>query len=360
MRVLFVQRKANKAGAQVCLAKTVKALRELDIYVKVITGEEGWLTSRLKEMEALAGVVTFPSFRAPLSRWLKLGLFSRQVDELWTKHGPFQVIDANDTWDSLLTEWLALKWHIPWVVHLRITSLDQRHYHKYHCHKADTAIAVSPLVYHLAGNWPHQLLEYIPEGLTEEDFFPLSNKECQFPRKIGVIGHKAVIKGWEDLATALNRVRRKGGVLPATVVFWGAVDKACTSRLKEKIPADIEVCFPGHVDNLPEHLRNVDMVIVPSRKESYGMAMVESIAAGVPIMASRTGIVPEIMGENSVWTFSPGDPDSLAEAWLRLPLVWGERLDFLGRWQQKLREEFMVANTTKKLIGVYATILNKK
>jgi glycosyltransferase involved in cell wall biosynthesis len=112
------------------------------------------------------------------------------------------------------------------------------------------------------------------------------------------------------------------------------------------------------VHNLSEHLPKVDLVLVPSRKESFGMARMETIAAGMPLLTSRTGITPYIMGEDSPWTFSPGDPDSLAEAWLRLPSVWSERQEVISGWQQKLREEFMMDQTTEKLIKVYNKILN--
>jgi len=354
---MFIQKRAHKAGAQVCLNKTVKALKDHNITVKVIMGENGWLTNRLKEMDALGGIATFPSFRSFFSKSFKLLPFYQNVKKAWNTYGPFQIIHANDIWEALLAEWLALKWKTPWIVHLR-TSIHESHYQKYHCHKANAVIAVTPLGYDLVKPWPHQLLEYIPEGLTEDDFLPVCPKEGQFPQEVGVIGHGGEIKGWDDVPPALEKVKERGGILPAKMVFWGAIEEKSRNRLRQRMPEGVELIFQGHVHNLSEHLPKVDLVLVPSRKESFGMARMETIAAGMPLLTSRTGITPYIMGEDSPWTFSPGDPDSLAEAWLRLPSVWSERQEVISGWQQKLREEFMMDQTTEKLIKVYNKILN--
>jgi glycosyltransferase involved in cell wall biosynthesis len=101
-------------------------------------------------------------------------------------------------------------------------------------------------------------------------------------------------------------------------------------------------------------------VIAPSQKESFGRAMMEIIAAGVPIIASRTGVVPDVMGAGSPWTFSPGNPDDLACTWINLPSLWSKRLDFVCQWQKKLLDGFLLEGATRKLIKVYMQILSKK
>jgi len=354
---MFIQKRGSKAGAQVCLNKTVKALKDRNIMVKVIMGENGWLTKRLSEMEALGGIAAFPSFRSFFSKSFKLPLFYQNVKKAWHTYGPFQIIHANDIWEALLAEWLARKWKIPWIVHLR-TSIHESHYQKYHGPGANAVIAVTPWGYDLVKPWPHRLLEYIPEGLTADDFLPVCPKECQFPQEVGVIGHGGEIKGWDDVAPALEKVKERGGILPAKMVFWGAIEEKSRHRLRQRMPEGVELIFPGHVDNLSEHLREVDLVLVPSRKESFGLARLETMAAGMPLLTSRTGIAPYIMGEDSPWLFSPGDPDSLAAAWLRLPSVWSERQEVISGWQQKLRGEFMMDRTTEKLLKVYHKVLN--
>ena len=358
MKILFIQKRANKAGAQVCLAKTLEALKSFNIHARVIMGEEGWLTHRLRDLEALGGVADFPSFRAPLSRWLKIGRFSRRVSEVWGKYGPFNIIHANDTWDALLTEWLASRNKVPWLVHLRYAEMHQSHYYKHHCHKAHAAIAVSPVIFDIVQKWPHQILEYIPEGLSEGDFWPVMERECRFPEEIGVIGHGGEVKGWDIFARAMQRVADTRGTLPTRVVFLGDINPKSQKDLVAQLPAVIETIFAGRIDRLAAEVRTLDLIVAPSRQESFGMAMVETIAAGVPLLASCTGIVPYLLGEDSPWAFSPGDPESLAQAWLRLPALWSGRHEAIRDWQSELRRKFMVNQTTQQLAQVYAKILS--
>ncbi|MDP2689485.1 MAG: glycosyltransferase family 4 protein, partial [Deltaproteobacteria bacterium] len=304
MKVLFIQKRAKKAGAQVCLAQTVRALKGSGVEAKAMLGESGWLADRLAEMDALAGIAPFPSFRSPLSKWIRSGPFKKAVDRVWDESGPFHIVHANDTWEGLVAEWVAKRWGIPWIAHLRIATLNQPHYTKYHCQKADAIIAVSPSVYAMVEKWPHNILEYVPEGITEESFSTPRRSEKSFPETIGVIGHGGEVKGWLDLAAAFAKVEKSGGSLPEKIVFYGQADEGAVKKIRRASPGAITMSFEGHVDDLAERLRGFDIVVAPSRMESFGMAVLETIAAGVPLLASRTGILPYIMeegGEGSPW-----------------------------------------------------------
>jgi len=358
MKVLFFQKRANKAGAQVCLAKTLKALKNLNIHARVIIGEEGWLTQRLRDLEALGGVADFPAFRAPLSKLLKLGRFSRRVYEVLEKYGPFDIIHANDIWDSLPAQWLGIRQNRPWLVHLR-AQVTRAQYHNHHCNQAHAVIAVSPLIFGMVQKWNHRVLEYIPDGLSEEEFWPVMDRECRAPEKIGVIGHGGEVKGWDVFARAMQWVAAAGGALPARAVFIGEIEPKSQKELAAQLPAPMEAIFAGRLDRFAEEVRALDLIVAPSRQESFGMAMVETIAAGVPLMASRTGIVPYLLGENSPWTFSPGDPESLAQAWGRLPELWPDRKELIRDGQEKLRREFMVDQAAGKLVQVYSKLITK-
>lgn len=354
MKVLFLQKKAHKSGASVCLERTIRTLRNAGLDAMAIVGEHGWLSDRLIQINALCGIVPFPSFRSPLSKWFKLRLFSVRSNRIWDEYGPFHIIHANDIWDALLTEWLALKHKVKWIVHLRSDIANRPlHYYKYHCHKAHATIAVSDLMYNAVKTLQHNIVEYIPEGISKDEFIAPGNRTILFPNKIGVIGNGSKGKGWDDLAEAFIKVERAGGVLPEVIYFFGGIDKKRAGEITKMFPHKIRVLFQGHVSNLSERLSGMDIIIAPSRHETFGMAMVETIAAGTPVIASNTGITPQIMGSDSPWMFSPSNPDSIAETWLRLPEIWPEHQQFISACQQKLKDGFLIDHLNERLLALY-------
>ena len=80
-----------------------------------------------------------------------------------------------------------------------------------------------------------------------------------------------------------------------------------------------DVTFAGRVDDreLERLRRDAVMAIVPSRSgETFGLAAAEAMAAGVPVVASRVGALPELVADQ--WLVPPGDPRALADAIGRL------------------------------------------
>lgn len=358
MQVLFLQRRAGKAGAQVCLAALVKALRRLGLEARVLLGQPGWLAEVLQQEGALAGIVPFPSWRSPLARILRLAPFFIQTRRLGRSQGLPQLLHANDLWEALLTEWLARRWQRPWVVHLR-TQAPAAQLQKYHLHRAKAVIAVSPVLprnYDAAVPLPWH---YLPDGLSRDEFWPLTENPAPFPRHLGVMGHDDPAKGWEDLGQALALVHQHQGRLPAKIVFFGRCRPAAQERLRAIFPATIKLIFAGLVtDPLPPLWRQLDLIIIPSRRESFGRSALEVIAAGVPILASRTGIIPWLLGPESPWTFPPADPSTLAAVWQNLPAIWDRRTAFLNLWRQRLEEDFLLEKVALNLTCLYSKIIS--
>jgi glycogen(starch) synthase len=118
-------------------------------------------------------------------------------------------------------------------------------------------------------------------------------------------------KGPDVLLAALRHVRR-----PLRVVVAG--DGPCRSELVNYARrAGLDVTFTGWLSatDLPALLSRAAVQVVPSRSEAQGIALLEGLAAGTPVVASRVGGIPEIVrhGENG-WLVPPDDPLALARA----------------------------------------------
>jgi glycosyltransferase involved in cell wall biosynthesis len=80
-------------------------------------------------------------------------------------------------------------------------------------------------------------------------------------------------------------------------------------------PARDRIHFVGFRDDVREQLGNCDLVVAPSRREALPLTLIEAAAAGVPVVASRIGGVPEVVldGKTGILV-APEDPAVLARA----------------------------------------------
>lgn len=73
--------------------------------------------------------------------------------------------------------------------------------------------------------------------------------------------------------------------------------------------------LPGHVENPAALLDALDLFLMPSRSEGWGLAALEAMAAGLPVIASNTGGLAEIVEDGKTgWLIPPADAAALADA----------------------------------------------
>lgn len=85
--------------------------------------------------------------------------------------------------------------------------------------------------------------------------------------------------------------------------------------LAEMLGVSEQVAFLGHVEAVPSFMKALHLFVLPSHHEPFGRVLLEAMAAGRPVVATRGGGVPEVVvhGETGLLV-PPGRPDALAEA----------------------------------------------
>jgi len=79
------------------------------------------------------------------------------------------------------------------------------------------------------------------------------------------------------------------------------------------------ITFLGSRDDVPDLLASMDLFFLPTRAETFGIVVIEAMAAGVPVVATRVGGIPEIVSTPDLGSLvPPEDPDASAAALLEL------------------------------------------
>jgi len=167
-------------------------------------------------------------------------------------------------------------------------------------------------------------------------------------------------KGHDVLIDALGTVAG----LPWSCVCVGTVerDPAFAADLRQRVVdggLDGRVSFPGPRAgaDLGAAYAAADLLVLPSRAESYGMVVTEALARGLPVVAAEVGGVPEALGHGADGTrpgvlVPPGDPAALGSA-LRAWLADGELRRRLRRAARERRNSLPGwSRTTAVLAGV--------
>lgn len=120
------------------------------------------------------------------------------------------------------------------------------------------------------------------------------------------------VKRVEDVLEMFAKVREK---IPSKILFVGdGPERNNLERLCRELNLCGSVIFVGKVNDTAHVLEISDLFILPSETESFGLAALEAMACGVPVISSNTGGIPEvnIHGETGFLS-NVGDTDDMAK-----------------------------------------------
>ena len=173
----------------------------------------------------------------------------------------------------------------------------------------------------------------IPLGVDTSRFAPddRTGLTGDGPFRVGYVGRLETHKG---VGVLLDAVADEPGW--TVDLIGGGPEAGALAGQARALGIDDRVTFGGFVDNdsLPARYRSLDVVAVPSVptpgwEEQFCRVAVEAMATGVPVVVSRSGALPEVVGDAGLLV-EPGDPRSLDDALASLREV-------PGRWAELRR-----------------------
>jgi len=159
------------------------------------------------------------------------------------------------------------------------------------------------------------------------------------------------VKRIMDVIEVFDRVQKK---IPSKLIMVGeGPDKEAAEALCDAKGISEKVLFLGNSDEVNKILSFSDLFILPSEKESFGLAALEAMASGVPVISSNTGGLPEV-NEHGVsgYLHDIGDVEGMAAHAISI-LENDETLSKFKANARKVASQFETNKIVPEYIKVY-------
>ena len=139
----------------------------------------------------------------------------------------------------------------------------------------------------------------------------------RLPRiRFGTIGRLVPAKGHSVLIDAFALVCRSAPAAELSIFGYGSLDAELAGQIA-RLGLEGKVRLEGRTGDSPGALQDLDVFVLSSGNEGLPLVILEAMAAGLPIVSTSVGGVPEVLPKESAWLCPPGDAGALAGAMLQ-------------------------------------------
>lgn len=356
MNILILQKNTGIAGAQNSLRRLLLTDTFKKHKVVVVTGLDGWFVEQTEKLGIPVISVDFPSSRSVYGKlagnhlWLKFVIKTLNDMDFVP-----EVLQANNHVEAPFLKLLKNEYRQALsVVFLRDGYLQESTFNKYQCYECDLKVTVSKTMLDVL-RWDSSVF-LINNGIFEHEIYSMPCQKSSVPARWLVLGNPNAGKGWFDFFSALSRLVKLGLVDDVeTIVLTGIptgedlelYDVVCNGFIGK-----IDIEFVSPFEDLGLACKNFDLIISPSRNESFGMAVLEACCSRECVVSSRTGIADKIIFDSRM-LFFPGNVDELVESLKYVIEKWPNVLGLRDQDLDHVRGCFNVERNAKSLLKLF-------
>lgn len=180
--------------------------------------------------------------------------------------------------------------------------------------------------------------------------------------RVGMMGHIAPIKGQEDFvraaAVVINRRDDVEFIIAGEDKSRAGANRQSVEKLIDELHLGQHVRLIGWVEDVARLLPTFDLFVSPSRSEPFGLAIVEAMAAAVPVVATMSEGAQEIIEDNQTGRLIPvGNVEALTQAIDELLSDPVERSRLVNNAGSAVRQNFSVEKMSSATEQVYREVL---
>jgi glycosyltransferase involved in cell wall biosynthesis len=365
MRILFINSIQMFGGGEVWMLRTLRALQE--------RGHQVWLSCRpeteLAKRAAAQGVpVKLLAFRgdfdpftiARLARFMKqerIEVVLTNMDKelrsggIAAKIARVRAVIPRRGIDYPLKN----RWHYRFAYNVLAARLI-----------ANSAATKQALLRNAPWLDPERIV-VIYNGIDMQPFLQPSRRclrtEWNVPKDtplLGFVGQLDKRKGIDVLLAAFDRIRRKVPQARLVLAGRGPLQEMIESKVHRQNWGDA-ILLPGFIDDVVAVMQAIDILLLPSLWEGFGLVLIEAMAAGKPAISTNISSMPEIIADGQTgYLVPPGDAETLANRAIELLQNLSLREQFGNAARRRVAAFFTIERMLDQLENLFQHEVSKK
>jgi glycosyltransferase involved in cell wall biosynthesis len=359
MKVLQIIETADPGGAESVLVALAQGIRGSDESIGA-TLLEGWTSRTLRELGIPVNVM-------PLSRAFDFGWALRFAKFL--REQRIDVVHAHEFAASCYATLGAALSRVPVVCTIHGKNYWPHRYYRRAAFRrvigaAHRFVAVSEDLRSFTADVlgiDSARIQVIGNGVDGSKYFRDASRRAQVRRELGLadqdeviiaVGELSPVKGHETLIRAVAALARERPLVRLLIAGEGG-QRAKLLELARELDFTGRVQLLGFRRDVPALLAAADVYAMPSFSEGMPLALIEAMAARMPIVASRVGGIPALVshGKSGLLT-EAGDPVMLADALRALVTDPGER----QRYAEQGHRAFLDHHSLQSMLDNYRAV----
>jgi N-acetyl-alpha-D-glucosaminyl L-malate synthase BshA len=199
---------------------------------------------------------------------------------------------------------------------------------------------------------------FVDPGRCDRDFAAAHRRRLS-PDGAPLLVHASNFRPVKRIIDVLKVFQRVNEVIPAHLAMVGdGPERPGAERFARDAGIAHRVEFVGNVTPIEGVIGAADIFLLPSSEESFGLAALEAMSCGVPVVASNAGGIPELIqhGQGG-WVFPVGDTGAMAQQVIAVLSDPGELDRQRGLARRRATEEFSTRRVVDRYEALYRRLL---